>query len=275
MNSSKNMLTHAFCRKHHWTGLLVAVLFVAPLIWLLLGSLQLPGQSTGPLPLLPNPFTLANYVQIFQLYDLAHPLLNSALIALITMSLTIISASAAGFALAQLPGRLRQPLVLMTMALMVVPLPALWLPRFVIFSAIGWVDNLMALIVPSLMGSSPFFVLLYYLTFRRISVNLFDAAHLDGAGHFKTWWRVALPLARTTTTVVTVLTFALYWNDYMNALIYIRSEALYTLSLRLQQFMTQDIGHQPLAMAAAVLAIVPVLLSFLWIQRNIWPDTRS
>jgi multiple sugar transport system permease protein len=119
------------------------------------------------------------------------------------------------------------------------------------FSSVGLIDSLFVLIVPALMGTSPFFVLVFYWTFRRAPSNLFDAARLDEP------------------------TFTYYWNDCMGSLIYLRSEALYTLSLRLQQFMTQDLGNQPLAMAAAVLAILPVLLLVLSIQRYLWSEDRS
>ncbi len=252
----------------------VALLFVAPLLWLLTGSLQPTGQRGQAFLSLPNPVSIANYVRLFQVYDLGRPLLNSLCVVLVAVPITIVTASGAGFAMAQLPDRARRALLMLAVALMIVPIPALWLPRFVMFSALGLIDSLLALIIPSLMGSSSFFVLLFYWTFRRLNPNLFEAAYLDGAGPIRTWWLVALPLGRATAMVVAVLTFALYWSDYMSSLIYLRSEALYTLPLRLQQFMTQDVANQPLAMAATVLAILPVLLSFLWIQRYLWPEGR-
>ncbi len=264
-----------FAASRYVVSLLATVLFVAPLVWLLLGSLQPPGSTGQSLPLFPNPLSLSNYGRVFQVYDLGRPLLNSLLVVLAAVPITLVTASAAGFAMAQAPDRPRRRLLLLTVILMIVPIPALWLPRFVMFSALGWIDSLFALIVPSLMGSSPFFVLLFYWTFRRVPPHLFDAACLDGAGPIRVWWLIALPLARTTALVVAVLTFALYWSDYMSSLIYLRSEALYTLALRLQEFMTQDLANQPLAMAATVLAILPVVLSFLWIQRYLWPEGRS
>jgi multiple sugar transport system permease protein len=214
-------------------------------------------------------------VRVFDVYDLLQPLLNSLFVVAMAVPLTILTASGAGFALAQLSNRLSRRLVLLTIILMIVPLPVLWLPRFVMFSSVGLIDSLFALIVPALMGTSPFFVLVFYWTFRRVPPNLFDAARLDGASTIQTWWLIALPAARTSIVVVSVLTFTLYWNDYMSSLIYLRSESLYTLSLRLQQFMTQDLGNQPLAMAASVLAILPVLLLVLAIQRYLWSDDRS
>ena len=255
--------------------MLLSLLFITPLIWLALGSLQPLGQTSQAFPLIPNPPTISNYWQVFQNYDLGRPLLNSLLVVGLAIPLTLLTASGAGFAMSQLENRTRRSLLLLTIGLMIVPLPALWLPRFVMFSAIGWIDSLWALIVPALMGTTPFFVLIFYWSFRRIQSNVLDAARLDGAGTFELWWRIALPQARAATNVVMVLTFVFYWGDYMNALIYLRSDALYTLPLRLQWFMTQDIPNQPLAMAATVLAILPVLLLFLWIQRYIWPEGRS
>src|SRR5689334_9128250 len=256
-------------------SLVVAISFVAPLIWLVLGSLQPTGQNTQVLPLLPNPISPSNYLRVFDVYDLLQPLFNSLFVVAIAVPLTIVTASGAGFAISQLSHRLRQRLALLTVLLMIVPIPALWLPRFVMFSSVGLIDSLFVLIVPALMGTSPFFVLIFYWTFRRVPPNLFDAARLDGASTIQVWWRIALPAARTSIVVVSVLAFTFYWNDYMSSLIYLRSESLYTLSLRLQQFMTQDIGNQPLAMAASVLAILPVLVLVLLIQRYLWTDNRS
>src|SRR5258708_1084846 len=121
---------------------IVAMLFVAPLMWLVLGSIQPSGQTAHPLPLLPNPITLSNYWQIFKVYDLGRPFLNSLFVVLMTIPLTIITASGAGFAMSQLSSRLRQRLVLLTVMLMIVPLSALCLPRFVIFSTVCLLDTL-------------------------------------------------------------------------------------------------------------------------------------
>src|SRR5262249_16349637 len=149
-------------------ALLLACLFITPLVWLALGSLQPPGQTSQAFPLIPNLPSISNYWRTFQSYDLARPLLNSLLVAGVAIPLTLLTASGAGFAMSQLGDRMRRPILLLTVILMIVPLPALWLPRFVMFSAAGWIDSLWALISPALMGTSPFYVLLFYWTFRRI-----------------------------------------------------------------------------------------------------------
>ena len=118
-------------------SLVVALLFIGPLVWLVLGSLQQPGQASPALSLFPNPVSLSNYGQVFQVYDLVRPIFNSFVVVLAAVPLTIITASCAGFAMSQLEGPLRQRLVLLTVILMIVPIPALWLPRFVMFSTVG------------------------------------------------------------------------------------------------------------------------------------------
>src|SRR5579871_1289107 len=154
-----------------WRGrfsLVLACLFVVPLIWLVLGSLQPTGQTSQAFPLIPNPPSPSNYWRVFQSYDLWHPVLNSLVVAGAAIPLTLLTASGAGFAMSQLENRIRRPLLLLTVILMIVPFPALWLPRFVMFSAVGWIDTLWALILPAVMGTSPFYVLLFYWSFRRL-----------------------------------------------------------------------------------------------------------
>ena len=81
--------------------------------------------------------------------------------------------------------------------------------------------------VPALAGSSPLFVLLYYWTFRRAQPEIFEMAHLDGAGVFTVWRRIALPNAVPTTIAVAVLTFILYWSDFISPLLYLRTRTLH------------------------------------------------
>ncbi|MEP7289072.1 MAG: carbohydrate ABC transporter permease [Chloroflexota bacterium] len=254
---------------------LIALLFALPLIWLVSSSLQQPGLAPQPkITLLPDPVVWSNYTHVFEVYPIGQQLLNSIFVVLLTVPLTLITASWAGFAMTQLAAPMRKRLVLLTVILLIVPLPALWLPRFVMFTYIGLIDTLWTLIIPAFMGSSPFFVLLFYWTFRRLPNELYEAARLDNASTLQIWRLVAMPLAKPTIAVVAVLTFVLYWSDFINPLIYLRSENLYTFSLRLYMFTSMDTTNQPLAMAATVIVIAPVVLLFLLVQRYFWPTGR-
>jgi len=160
-------------------------------------------------------------------------------------------------------------------ALLLVPVTALWLTRFLLFRWVGLIDTLLALVVPAVMGSSPLFVLLFYWTFRRIPSDLYDLAHLEGASAFAVWRRVGLPLAIPTSVAVAILTFLLYWSDFVNPLLYLRSHDLYTLPLGLRQLQQLDRSDWPLLLAGSVVLVVPAILFFMIVQRRFLGGDRT
>jgi multiple sugar transport system permease protein len=253
---------------HHTLALAAAALFVLPLVWVLTASLRQPGlPPPRTIEWLPDPLTWSNYTRIFELAPLGHYLLNSLAIVALAVPLTLLTASWAGFGLAQLDARARRRLITLSVVLLMVPVTALWLTRFALFKALWLVDSRAALIAPAVMGSSPFFVLLFYWTFRRIPRELFESAWLDGASAPRVWAAVAMPLARPTIVAVAVLSFGLYWSDFISPLLYLKSESLYTLPVGLQLLAQMDRTNWPLLMAGAVVMSAPVVLLFLFVQR--------
>jgi multiple sugar transport system permease protein len=117
------------------------------------------------------------------------------------------------------------------------------------------------------MGSSPFFVLIFYWSFRRIPPALIDSARLDGLGPLAIWARIAMPLARSATVAVAVLTFVQYWSDFINPLLYLKSESRYTISVGLRILQQLDATNWPLLMAGVVMMMLPIMLLFLLVQR--------
>lgn len=247
--------------------MLVASLFLLPLLWMLTAALREPGlpppRSVEWLPTSPS---ADNFATVFELLPFGRYLANSLAVVLLAVPLTIVTASMAGFAVALLERRSRVALVVLSVALLMVPVTALWLTRFLIFRWVGLTDSLLALVVPALAGSSPLFVLIYYWTFRRVSTDIFEMAHLDGAGLLTTWRRIAMPQAVPTSIAVAVLTFILYWSDFISPLLYLRSQDLYTLPLGLRQLQQLDPSDWPLLMAGAVMLTVPAVIFFLLVQ---------
>jgi multiple sugar transport system permease protein len=247
--------------------LLVAALFLLPLLWMVTASLRAPGlpppTSVEWLPTSPTP---ANYGAVFDLLPFGRYLLNSLGVVALAVPLTVVTASMAGFAMALLERRSRVALVVLSVALLMVPVTATWLTRFLLFSWAGLTDSLLALVVPALAGSSPLFVLIYYWAFRRVSPEIFEMAHLDGAGSLTAWWRVGLPAVLPASIAVAVLTFILYWSDFISPLLYLRDQGLYTLPLGLRQLQQLDPTDWPLLMAGAVMLTLPAVLFFLLVQ---------
>jgi multiple sugar transport system permease protein len=147
-----------------------------------------------------------------------------------------------------------------------VPSIALWSTRFLLYKQLGWLDTIWALIAPAWMGTSPFYVLMFYRAFRRIPSAIYDAARIDGAGILQTWWLVILPMARPTTLGVALLSFVLYWGNFTDPLFYLDSEKLYTLPIALQLLQQMTRSEWSLLMAAAVIATFIPILIFILLQ---------
>jgi multiple sugar transport system permease protein len=260
---------------HQALSIAVTALFGVPLLWVFSASLRRPGlPPPRSVEWLPDPVSWGNYPLLFELLPFGTYCLNSLLVAALAVPLTLVTASWAGFGMAQLDARARHGLILLSLALLLIPVTSLWLTRFVLFRWLGLINTFTALLAPACMGSSPLFVLLFYWTFGRMPAELFESARMDGAGLLSIWGRVALPLSRPTVMAVSVLTFILYWNDFINPLLYLKSQHLYTLPVGLQQLQQLDRTNWPLLMAAAVLLTAPAALTFLAVQRYFLQESR-
>ena len=252
----------------HVPALLIAGGFVLPLVFMVTGSLRKAGLPPPRTPeLVPSPLAFGNYTRAFELVDLSRYALNSLIVVAFAVPLTVLFASWAGFALSRLGPRARAALVAVSLIALMVPITALLVPRFAIFKGLGVTDTYVPLIAPALMGTSPFYVLLYYWSFRRLPSELFDAARLEGVGLFSTWRRVAMPLVRPVTVAVAVLAFVFTWSNFLDPLIYLFDEERFTLPLGLRALATLDRQNFPLLLAGAVVATAPVVLAFLYVQR--------
>ncbi len=253
---------------HHLVSIAVAAVFLVPLLWVVSASLRQPGR---PPPLgiewIPDPVSFESYERLTELLPFGRYLVNSLLVVAVAIPVTLVVASWAGFAIAQLRDVHRRRLVALAVALLLVPVTALWLTRYLVFRQLGILDSLLALMAPAFMGSSPLFVLLFYWAFRRLPAELSETARLEGAGPFTVWRRVTLPLVLPTVVVVALLTFLLYWSDFLGPQLYLRSQELYTLPVGLRQLQTLDRTNWPVLMAGSVVLAIPAVLAFAVVQR--------
>ena len=255
----------------HAAALAVAAVFLVPGLWVLAASLRQPGLPPPvTIEWVPVPLAWSNYARIFEVLPLARYLANSLLVAGLAVPLTIVVASWAGFAMAQLSSRARYALLALAVVVRMVPLTAVWLTRFLVLRELGLIDTILALLAPVWMGSSPFFVLIFYWSFRRQPVALLEAARLEGLGPLRIWASIAMPLARPATAAVALLTFVQYWSDFMNPLLYLKSDERTTLALGLRVLQQLDATNWPLLMAGAMVMMLPVLLLLLVLQRAFW-----
>ena len=259
----------------HTVSILISALFVLPLIWMFAASLRQPGlPPPRTMEWLPDPLMWSNYMRVFQTLPIGRYILNSLLVAGTAVPITLVTASLAGFAMAQLNRRGQDRLIILSVILLIIPTTAVWLARFILFRGLGLFNTHAALIAPSLMGSSPLFVLLFFWSFRRIPPELYEAARIDGASLLNIWWRVALPLSSATIVVVSILTFLLYWGDFVTPLFYLKSQTLYTLPVGLRQLQELDRTNWPLLLTGSVIMTLPAVLLFTIVQRFFLPENR-
>jgi multiple sugar transport system permease protein len=249
-------------------ALLASAIFLLPLVYMVSGSLRQAGLPPPRTPeLVPDDPTFSNYGRALDLVDLARYALNSALVVVLAVPLTLLFASWAGFAMTRLPRRARALLVSLSLVSLMVPVTALLVPRFALFSWLGLTNTYVPLVAPALIGTSPFYVLLFYWAFRRIPAELYEACRLEGLTPLSTWWRVALPLVRPVTVAVGVLAAVFTWSNFLDPLIYLFDQRLFTLPLGLRALAQLDRQDFPVLLAGSVLATAPVVLAFLLVQR--------
>ncbi len=246
----------------------VVLVFVAPLLLLVSGSLAEPGRPPPPTPrLLPDPLSTAGYGQAVELGGLARATVNSLAVAVLAVPLSVLVASWAGFALARWSRRVATVVVAASLLALMAPATALLLPRFVIFRSLGLTDTLVPLVAPALLGASPLYVLVYYLAFRALPADLYDACRLADLTPLQTWWRFALPVVRPVTAASAALSFILIWSNFLDPLVYVYDRDLFTLPLALRSLSVLDPTNVPALLAGAVVATVPPVVVFVVAQR--------
>ena len=253
---------------------LLCALFLAPVVVMFLGALQTPGRPPSPgFDLIPEDPRWDNFQTIATFLDLWTQMRNSLIVVVVAVPLTVVIASWAGYTIVTGSRRLRAFLIVASVVALTIPATALWVPRFTLLKWVGLVDSVVALMLPALMATSPFYVLIFALAYSRIPVHLFEAARIEGLSPVRTWASIAWPLARPAAFAVAMLAFVFHWSNFIDALLYLRSESNYTLPLGLRALQTFEVTLHPLMLAGAALATIPSLAAFLIGQRALFART--
>jgi multiple sugar transport system permease protein len=203
-----------------------------------------------------------------ELGGLARAMVMSLTVAGVAVPLSVLVASWAGFVMTRLPPRLARVLVAASLVALMVPVTALLVPRFAMYRVLGLTDTLVPLVAPALLATSPFYVLVYYVAFRALPRDLYDACALVDMSPLATWRRVAMPLVRPVTVAVAALVFVLTWSNFLEPLVYIYDRDLFTVPLALRSLSTIDPNDYPVFLAGSVLATLPALVLFGVAQRR-------
>ncbi len=250
-------------------GLLLVgvILTMLPLIWMISASLMPAGESNVyPPRLFPSRITLEHYEALFTRLDLARYLFNSTLLATAVTLISLLLNSMAGYAFAKLrfPGRNR--LFKTLLAALVIPAQVSMLPLFLLLKQMGFVNTYWGVIIPGM--ASIFGIFLIRQFALSISDSLLDAARIDGAGEFRIYWSLVLPLCKPILVTLAIFTFMGTWNDFMWPLIVLTDGEMYTLPVALANLLGEHVQDTEMMMAGAVLTVLPVMLVFMILQRS-------
>lgn len=244
------------------------VLLVGPFLWMLLGSFR-PDRELKQVPpsWLPQDPTLDNYRTLFTQLDFPSYFFNSAVVALAITLGNLVFCSMLGYALAKLDFPGKRIIFVLVLGTLMVPGVVTFVPLFVLVSNLGMVNTFPGLIFPFLAG--PFGVFLMRQFMLSLPDELIHAARVDGAGEWRIFRSIILPLCRPALATLGILTFLTSWNNFLWPLVVAQSEEKYTLPVALAIYaIGENKSDFGLLMAGSVVIIVPVLVVFLVLQRH-------
>jgi len=257
-------------RPGDWTAHAVmiplAFISVFPVWWMLVTSLRPLAEIYSPLPW-PAAMTLENYSYATGVIPVWTMLANTMIFSIISTALQLLTAvlAAYGFARWRFFGdRVLFALVAMTW---LVPFQVVMIPNYVVIAQMGMVDTLTALVLPNM--ASAFAILLLVQAMRSFPVEVIDAAHMDGASHWRILWRILVPNLRAPLAALSILLFISAWNEYFWPLLLTRSEDKTVIQIGIQMFLTEEGSQWGPLMAVSTLACLPVLVIYLVLQRQV------
>jgi multiple sugar transport system permease protein len=243
-----------------------AFVTVGPMLWMVSASFMPAGEATSfPPPLLPTRITLEHYRTLFTRLNLGRSLLNSSLIAFSVTAISLLVNSMAGYALAKLRFRHREALFHTLSAGLLLPVQISMLPLFLLFKELGLINSYGGVIIPSLASIFGIFLIRQYAL--ALPDDLLDAARMDGASEFRLYWSIVLPVIRPILATIAIWTFINSWNDFMWPLIVLSEESHYTLPVALANLAGEHVQDTELMMAGSVVTVLPVMVTFLFLQR--------
>ena len=246
---------------------------VAPLLWMLLTSLQTTAEANRfPPVLIPHHWRFANYVDAWHTAPFGTFFLNSALVTLVVVISNLVVCSLAGYAFARVRFLGRKALFLTLMATLMVPFQVTMIPVFLIVKWFGdnvspflGINHLGALMLPNLATAFGIFFLRQF--FQTVPVELEDAARVDGTSRIGVLFKIVLPLSMPAMSTLAALTILTSWNDFLWPLIVITSQDQMTVPLGLSYFQGAHSTNWPLLMAGNVMSLLPMLVVFVVAQR--------
>lgn len=261
-----------------WIALSVlGVIFVYPFVWLVSASFKPRGEVFDN-RLIPETFTLDNYVAVWQEAPLALWLANTVIVTVLAATTVTVSSAMVAWGFSYFRFKGRNAVFVLVLATMMLPGAVTMIPTFLIWNSLGQVGTLTPLWAGNLFGSA-FYIFLLRQFFLGLPRDLFDAARVDGASQWAVFWRIAVPLAKPALVVTLIFEVQAVWTDLMRALIYLRDSDTFTIPRGLKSLVdAYGFGgewHWEIIVTASVITTVPMIIVFFLAQRKIIDGVAS
>ncbi|MBB4008379.1 carbohydrate ABC transporter permease [Allorhizobium taibaishanense] len=248
------------------TVIAVTVIMLLPFAWMLSASLKLDRDVfVFPIEWIPAHPRWQNYVDIWTKIPLALFIYNTSKLTIIVTIMQLLTSSFAAYAFAKLHFPFKNALFLGYIATIAMPWQVYMVPQFLLMREFGLNNTHLALIC--LQAFTAFGVFLMRQFYMSIPTELCEAARIDGMNEYQIWAKIMLPLSKPALSTLTIFTFVTTWNDFLGPMIYLTKTELKTIQIGLRMFISQYSAEYGLIMAASVVALIPVLIVFLSLQR--------
>lgn len=251
----------------------LAILMSYPLLWMISSSFKPEHVIFSEPGLLPDPFTLTNYIAGWTKLGLpfAAFMLNSVIICVLCILGNLFSCTLAAYAFARLEFPFSKAAFAIMLLTIMLPFHVTVLPQYIMFQKLGAVNTIIPLVLPKFFAVDAFFVFLLVQFIRGIPRDLDQAAEIDGTNKYQTFWYIIFPLCRPALVIVAIFTFLWTWNDFFGQLIYLTQTQNYTASLALNLFIDATSGESAWGMlfAMSVVTLTPIFVLFVLFQKQL------
>lgn len=246
---------------------LYALLIAVPLVIVLFTAFKTSSQMyQDPFGLPPSP-SLANFAELWAGGRIGTSFLNSVVVTVVSVTVTLLVSSWAAFSVTRIGGRLGTVIFAIFCLGLAVPAQVAMIPQYVIFDQLGLTNSLLGLVLINIAVTCSVAIFILTGFFRTLPQELFEAAEIDGAGTWQLYWKVALPLSTPSLAAVAIFLFVMHWNDLLYPLLFITDPDLATLPKALLDFKGEYTTNYPVLFAGVLIASIPMIVAYVFLQR--------
>lgn len=246
--------------------IIMAAIMLVPFVWMISSSLKLEKDVFSyPIVWIPKDPQWNNYKEIWAKVPLMTGFFNSAKLTVCTTVLQLLTSSFAAYAFAKMEFKGRDTIFMMYVMTIAIPWQVYMVPQYKMMTFLGLTDSHFGIILMHAFTATGVFLIRQF--FMGIPTELLEAARIDGLSEYGIWAKIMIPLSKPAMATLCITSFTFEWNDFMGPLIYLSSTSKKTIQLMLRMFNTQYSSNYALIMAAATVALIPVLILFVFLQR--------